>query len=56
MLSGLQKGGRGIEIRDLLVGAAALKEGYAVAMENKEHFQRILSLTVLTEQELLRTR
>jgi len=54
ILSGLEKAGRGIEIRDLFVGATALQEGYAVATENKEHFQRIPGLTILSEQELLR--
>ena len=53
MLSSLEKTGRGIAIRDLLVGAAARQESYAVATENKEHFQRIPRLIVLTEQELL---
>ena len=54
MLSGLEKAGSGVEIRDLFVGATALQQGYAVATENKEHFQRIPDLTVLSEQELLR--
>jgi len=54
ILSGLGKAGRGIEIRDLIVGATALQEGYAVATENREHFVRIPCLTVLSEQELLR--
>ena len=54
ILSGLEKAGRGIEIRDLFVGATALQEGFAVATENKEHFERIPGLTVLSEQELLR--
>jgi predicted nucleic acid-binding protein len=38
MLSGLEKAGGRIEIRDLFVGTMALQEGYAVATENKEHF------------------
>jgi len=42
ILSGLEKSGRGIEIRDLFIGATALQEGYAVATENEEHFERIL--------------
>ena len=42
ILSGLEKAGRGIEIRDLPVGGRVLQEGYAVATENKEHFERIL--------------
>jgi len=54
ILSGLEKAGRAIEIRDLFVGATALQEGYAVATENKEHFERITGLTILSEQELLR--
>jgi len=54
ILSDLEKAGRGIEIRDLFIGATALQEGYAVATQNKEHFQRIPGLTVLSEQELLR--
>jgi len=49
-----EKAGGGIESRNLLAGATALQEGYAVATENKEHFQRIPGLTVLSEQELLR--
>ena len=40
ILSGLEKAGRGIEIRDLPVGGRVLQEGYAVATENKEHSQR----------------
>ena len=54
ILSGLREAGGGIESRNLLAGATALQEGYAVATENKEHFQRIPGLTVLSEQELLR--
>jgi len=54
ILSGLEKAGRGIKIRDLPVGARALQEGYAVATENKEHLQPIPGLTALSEQELLR--
>jgi len=34
ILCGLEKAGRGIETRDLIVGATALEEGYAVATEN----------------------
>ena len=37
ILSGLGRAGRGIEIRDLFVGATALQEGYAVATENQIH-------------------
>ncbi|TMI66960.1 type II toxin-antitoxin system VapC family toxin [Candidatus Bathyarchaeota archaeon] len=37
ILSGLDRAGRGIEIRDLFVGATALQEGYAVATENQIH-------------------
>ena len=36
ILSGLEKAGRGIEIRDLLVGATALQETYAVATPEQE--------------------
>jgi predicted nucleic acid-binding protein len=43
MLSGLDKAGRGIEIRDLFVGATAPK-AYAVTTENKEHSERIPGL------------
>ncbi len=53
ILSGLEKAGRGIEIRDLLVGATALQETYAVATQNKKHYQPIPRLTALSEQELL---
>ncbi len=54
VLSGLEKSGRGIEIRDLFNGATAIQEGFAVATQNKEHFDRIPGLTVLSEKELLR--
>jgi len=43
-----------IEIRDLSVGATTLQEGYTVATENKQHFERIPGLTILSEKELLR--
>jgi len=52
ILSGLDRAGRGIEIRDFLIGVTALQEAYAIATENKEHVQRIPGLTVLTEQEI----
>ena len=50
ILSGLDRSGSGIEIRDLFIGATALQEGYAVATQNKEHFQRIPGLTVLSNK------
>jgi hypothetical protein len=43
MLSGLDKAGRGIEIRDLFVGVTAPK-AYDVTTENKEHSERIPGL------------
>jgi predicted nucleic acid-binding protein len=45
MLSGLEKAGRRVEIRDVSVETTALQESYAVATENKEHFQRIPNLS-----------
>src|SRR6267143_3951053 len=52
-LAGLEKGGRGMEIRDLFIGSIALEEGYAVLTENKEHFKQISGLRVVTEREIL---
>lgn len=53
VLADLQKAGRDIEIRDILVGAVALEEGFAVATRNVDHFTRIPGLQVVSEDELL---
>ena len=45
-LSCLDKAGRRIEVRALFVGATAFQEGYAMATENREHFERIIGIAV----------
>lgn len=44
----LSKKSESIEVRDLLIGAIALVNNYAVMTKNKEHFSRVKGLTVMT--------
>ncbi len=40
----LQKNGKGIDIRDLIIGIVARKEGYSLKTYNKKHFENIHGL------------
>ena len=52
ILADLQRSGVTVEMRDLLVGAIALEEGFAVVTENVEHFSHIPGLLLFSEREL----
>jgi predicted nucleic acid-binding protein len=52
VLAQLERAGRAIDPKDLFIGCMALKEGYAVLTHNREHFQRIPALRVLTPSDL----
>lgn len=43
----LEEEGRSMEIRDLLIGAIAMVNGFGVATNNVEHFKRIEGLKVI---------
>ncbi len=52
ILAQLESKGQAIDPRDLFVGAISLREGYAVATDNVEHFARIPNLQVVGERDL----
>ena len=43
----LQEKGNTLDFKDLLIGALALEEGFALKTNNKKHFARIPGLTLL---------
>ncbi len=47
IMARLEEEGRSIEIRDLLIGAIAMTNGFGVATNNIEHFERIDGLEVI---------
>lgn len=47
VMARLEGEGRNIEIRDLLIGAIAMTNGFGVATNNVEHFKRIEGLEVI---------
>ena len=48
----LRSKGQAIDIRDLFVGCIAIRNGFTVLTHNKQHFQRIPKLHVITPTEL----
>jgi len=46
LLAGLEKDGKPIDFRDLLIGTVALVEGFSIKTDNKKHFDRVNGLNV----------
>ncbi|MFP3910029.1 MAG: type II toxin-antitoxin system VapC family toxin [Archaeoglobaceae archaeon] len=47
IMARLEEEGRSIEIRDLLIGAIVMVNGFGVATNNDEHFKRMEGLEVI---------
>ena len=43
----LQKNGNALDFKDLLIGALAIEEGFAIKTNNKKHFERIPELELV---------
>ncbi len=52
VLAKLESGGKAIDARDLFIGCTAVKNGFAVLTHNREHFERIPELLVLTPSDI----
>jgi len=52
VLADLELRGQTIEMRDLFIGCIAVNKGFAVLTHNKQHFERIPKLHVITPSEL----
>ena len=53
VLASLEREGKAIDPRDLFIGCTAVKNGYAVLTNNREHFERIPQLLVLTPSQIM---
>jgi len=52
VLAELESEGQSIDMRDLFIGCVAVSNGFTVLTHNKQHFQRIPKLHVVTPSEL----
>lgn len=52
VLAHLEREGKAIDPKDLFIGCTAVKNGYAVLTNNREHFERIPELLVLTPTDI----
>ena len=52
VLAKLESEGQSIDVRDLFIGCVAVNNGFAVLTPNKQHFQRIPKLHVVTPSEI----
>jgi tRNA(fMet)-specific endonuclease VapC len=52
ILADLEKKGQAIDARDMFVGAITVEAGYALLTRNKEHFERIKDLQLMTEHHV----
>jgi predicted nucleic acid-binding protein len=52
ILAELERKGTAIDPRDLFIGCISLKNGYAVLTDDREHFERVPELLVLTPSDL----
>ncbi|RJQ19976.1 type II toxin-antitoxin system VapC family toxin [Candidatus Woesearchaeota archaeon] len=43
----LQRKGNSLDFKDLLIGALAIEEGFALKTNNRKHFERIPGLTLI---------
>ncbi|MDH5460489.1 MAG: type II toxin-antitoxin system VapC family toxin [Candidatus Bathyarchaeota archaeon] len=52
VLAELESEGQSIDVRDLFIGCVAVSNGFTVLTHNKQHFQRIPKLHVVTPSEI----
>jgi predicted nucleic acid-binding protein len=52
VLAKLESEGKSIDVRDLFIGCIALRNGFTVLTNNKQHFQQIPNLHVVTPSEI----
>ncbi|MDI6847581.1 MAG: type II toxin-antitoxin system VapC family toxin [Candidatus Bathyarchaeia archaeon] len=52
VLAELESEGQSIDVRDLFIGCVAVSYGFTVLTHNKQHFQRIPKLHVVTPSEI----
>ncbi|MDG6991455.1 MAG: type II toxin-antitoxin system VapC family toxin [Nitrososphaerota archaeon] len=53
-LANLEREGKPIDPRDLFVGCAAVRNGYALMTNNRKHFERVPGLRVLSPSDVPR--
>jgi len=55
ILAELESEGQSIDIRDLFIGCVAVSNGFTVLTHNKQHFQRIPKIHLVTPSEIIKT-